>query len=152
MVGIVTDSIRLLPNTNYGRVNGMNELTKKRMKAILIDTVISTVVSSALEPLLKKKTKSSFVYTVVSPSVVFWGLEYAQLRLSGQTIGQKLMNIEVQNENGGEPTSEQILKRMVHRDMVSSIVYLKDRAAYDVYQGEKFPHDLYAHTMVKELN
>ncbi|MDQ0429528.1 putative RDD family membrane protein YckC [Planomicrobium stackebrandtii] len=130
----------------------MNELTKKRGKAILIDTVISSVISFALEPLLKKNTKSSFVYTVVSPSVIFWGLEYAQLRLSGQTIGQKLMSIEVQNENGGEPTSKQILKRMVHRDTVSPIVYLKDRDAYDAYQGEKLPHDLYAHTMVKELN
>ncbi|WP_185959993.1 RDD family protein [Planococcus soli] len=130
----------------------MNELAKKRGKAILIDTVISSVISFALEPLLKKNTKSSFVYTVVSPSVIFWGLEYAQLRLSGQTVGQKLMSIEVQNENGGEPTPEQILKRMVHRDTVSPIVYLKDRTYYDAYEGEKFPHDLYSHTMVKELN
>lgn len=130
----------------------MNELAKKRTKAILIDTAISTAVSFAVEPLLKRKTKGSFIYTVVSPTVIFWGLEYAQLRLKGQTVGQKMMGIEVQNEAGGEPTPEQILERMVHRDTVGSFIYLKDRAKFDAYEGEKFPHDLYSHTVVKEVD
>ena len=130
----------------------MNELTKKRAKALLIDTAISTAVSFAVEPLLKRKTKNSFIYTVMSPTVIFWGLEYAQLRLKGQTVGQKMMGIEVQNEADGEPTSEQILERMVHRDTVSPFVYLKDRAYYDAYEGEKFPHDLYSYTVVKEVD
>nr|WP_155799300.1 RDD family protein [Planococcus antarcticus] len=129
----------------------MTELTKKRMKAILIDTAISTSVSFAGEPLLKGKVKSRFVYTLVSPTVIFWGLEYAQLRLNGQTIGQKMMSIEVQKEDGGEPTPEQILKRVVHRNTVSPFVYLKDRAQYDAYEGEKFPHGLHSHTVVKEV-
>lgn len=129
----------------------MNGLTKKRAKALLIDTAISTAVSFAIEPLLKKKTKSGFLYTVVSPTAIFWGLEYAQMRLKGQTVGQKIMGIEVQNEAGGEPAPEQILERMVHRDTVSSFVYLKDRAHYDAYEGEKFPHDLYSYTVVKEV-
>ena len=129
----------------------MNELTKKRAKALLIDTAISTAVSFAVEPLLKRKTKNSFIYTVVSPTVIFWGLEYAQMRLKGQTVGHKVMGIEVQNEAGGEPTTEQILERMIHRDTVSPFVYLKDRAHYDAYEGEKFPHDLYSYTVVKEV-
>ena len=129
----------------------MNELTKKRTKALLIDTAISTAVSFAVEPLLKRKTKNSFIYTVVSPTVIFWGLEYAQMRLKGQTVGHKMMGIEVQNEAGGEPTPEQILERMVHRDTVGSFVYLKNRAHYDAYEGEKFPHDLYSYTVVKEV-
>ncbi|WP_394121827.1 RDD family protein [Planococcus donghaensis] len=130
----------------------MNELTKKRTKALLIDTAISTAVSFAIEPLLKRKTKNSFIYTVVSPTVIFWGLEYAQMRLKGQTVGHKMMGIEVQNEAGGEPTPEQILERIVHRDTVGPFVYLKDRAHYDAYEGEKFPHDLYSYTVVKEVN
>ena len=129
----------------------MNELAKKRAKAILIDTAISTAVSFAVEPLLKRKTKGSFIYTVVSPTVIFWGLEYAQLRIKGQTVGQKMMGIKVQNEAGGEPTPEQLLERMVHRDTVGPFIYLKDRAQYDAYQGEKFPHDLYSYTVVKEV-
>ncbi|ANU09697.1 RDD family protein [Planococcus antarcticus DSM 14505] len=129
----------------------MTELTKKRMKAILIDNAISTSVSFAVEPLLKGKVKSCFVYPLVSPTVIFWGLEYAQLRLNGQTIGQKMMSIEVQKEDGGELPPEQILKRVVHRNIVSPFVYLKDRAQYDAYEGEKFPHDLYSHTVVKEV-
>ncbi|MBD8014566.1 RDD family protein [Microbacterium sp. APC 3898] len=129
----------------------MNELMKKRTKALLIDTAISTAVSFAVEPLLKRKTKSSFVYTVVSPTVIFWGLEYAQMRLKGQTIGHRMMGIEVQNEAGGEPTPEQILERMVHRDTVSPFIYLKDRAQYDAYEGDRFPHDLYSYTVVKEV-
>ena len=129
----------------------MNKLTKKRAKAILIDTAISTAVSFAVEPLLKRKNKNSFIYTVVSPSVIFWGLEYAQLRIKGQTVGQKMMGIEVQNEAGGEPTPEQILERMVHRDLVGPFIYMKDRAKYDAYEGEKFPHDLYSYTVVKEV-
>ncbi|TWT06548.1 RDD family protein [Planococcus sp. CPCC 101016] len=130
----------------------MNELAKKRAKAILIDTAISTAVSFAVEPLLKRKTKGSFIYTVVSPTVIFWGLEYAQLRLKGQTVGQKMMGIEVQNEAGGEPTPEQILERMVHRDTIGPFVYLKDRAKFDAYEGGKFPHDLYSYTVVKEVD
>ena len=129
----------------------MNSLAKKRAKAILIDTAISTGVSFAAETVLRKKVKSEFALIVLMPTLVLWGLEYAQLRLSGQTIGQKALGIEIQSEDGGEPTSEQILKRVVHRDFASSFVYLRDRSKYDAYEGAKFPHDLYSHTFVKEV-
>lgn len=129
----------------------MNELAKKRAKAILIDTLVSTAVSLAVEPILKKKVKSSFIHTVVSPTVIFWGLEYAQLRTSGQTIGQKVMGIEIRNETDGVPTPEQILKRIVHRDTIAPIIYLKNREQYHIFEGEKFPHDVYAQTAVQEV-
>lgn len=129
----------------------MNSLSKKRAKAILIDTAISTAVSFAVEPFLRKKVKNEFVHAVLTPTFIFWGLEYAQLRLSGQTAGQKAMAIEIRSEDGGELESEQILKRLMHRDFSSTIMYLRDRDKFDAYEGEKFPHDLYAHTVVKEV-
>lgn len=129
----------------------MDSLMKKRVKGILIDTVISTAVSAAVEQVVKKKIKNSFFHTVAAPALVLYGLEYAQLRRSGQTIGQKAAGIKIQSENGGELTPEQIIKRMVHRDTASSILYLKDRKKYNVSSGAKFPHDVYAETVVKEV-
>ena len=128
----------------------MHDLTKKRTKAVLIDLVISTAASLALEQLLRKKIKSEAFHTIALPSLVFWGLEYAQLRLKGQTVGQKALGIKVESEDGSELTGDQILKRAVHRDTISSVSYLCDRKKYDVYEGEKFPHDIYSNTVVKE--
>ena len=129
----------------------MDNLMKKRMKGIMIDTAISIVVSLAVEQAVKKKVKNSFFHAVVAPAFVLYGLEYAQLRISGQTIGQKAMGTEIQSETGGELTSEQIVKRMVHRDTASSILYWKDRKKYNASGGAKFPHDVYAETVVKEV-
>lgn len=128
----------------------MNELTKKRGKAILIDTAISTAATLALEPFFKKETKKSFLYTMAVPTAIFWGLEYVQLRTRGHTIGQKAMGIEIRDEAGGELNSEQILKRLIHRDTVATISYLKDREQFDAQNGARFPHDIYSGTVVKE--
>lgn len=128
----------------------MYELTKKRTKAVMVDSVVSTVVTAALEPVLRKKIKNETFLQVVLPTAVFWGLEYAQLRLKGQTLGQKAFGIKVESEDGGELTDAQILKRVVHRDTIGPLAYLRDRQKYADSQGEKFPHDAYANTFVKE--
>lgn len=129
----------------------MYDLTKKRAKAAVVDSVISTAVSLALEPLLRKKIKNETFLQVAAPTLVFWGLEYAQLRLQGQTLGQKALGIRIESENGGELTAEQILKRMMHRDTIGPVAYLGSREKYAETKGEKFPHDAYAHTLVKEV-
>ena len=129
----------------------MNELTKKRLKAMLIDTAVSSIVSAALEPLVKKKVKSSFVPNVIMPSVVLWGLEAAEIGLAGQTLGQKAMGIKIVTADGGKPTTGQLLKRAMHRDSLSSMSYLKDRKSFEGNGGATFPHDLYAGTLVKEV-
>ena len=129
----------------------MNELTKKRLKAMLIDTAVSSIVSAALEPLVKKKVKSSFVPNVIMPSVVLWGLEAAEIGLAGQTLGQKAMGIQIVTPDGSKPTTGQLLKRAVHRDSLSGIRYLKDRKGFEAKGGATFPHDLYAGTLVKEV-
>lgn len=130
----------------------MYRVTKKRAKALLIDSVIAATVSLGAELLLKKRIKSPFFHQIVSPSLVFWGLEYAQLRVNGQTVGQKAIGIALKDEAGGELSAEQILKHIVHRDTIGAFMYVKNRARYDSYKGEKYPHDLYAHTVVKEVD
>lgn len=126
----------------------MNELTKKRAMAMGIDTVVSSIVSSALEPLVKKGVKGSFVPAVILPSVVLWGLEAAQISLFGQTLGQKAVGIKVITEDGEKPEAGQILKRAMHRDTVSAVSYLKHRKEFDISGGIVFPHDRYAETLV----
>ena len=128
----------------------MKRLMKKRMKAIAIDTAISVGVSLMLEPLVRNKLKNKVVYDTVVPSLLFWGLEYAQMRMSGQTIGHKMAGIIIDTTDGSAMSSEQILKRLLHRDSISTLSYLKDRGKYDFYEGTKLPHDLYADTVVKE--
>lgn len=128
----------------------MNRLMKKRIKAMAIDTAITMGATALLEPLVRNKLKNKAVYDAVAPSLIFWGLEYAQIRLSGQTIGHKAAGIVIDTTDGSELTSGQILKRLIHRDTVSTLSYLRDRAKYDFYEGTKLPHDLYADTVVKE--
>ncbi|RNF41262.1 RDD family protein [Planococcus salinus] len=128
----------------------MNQLTKKRAKAILIDTLLATGVSVVIESALRRKMDNEFFYVVVLPTLTLWGLEYAQIKTTGQTAGQKLMGIKVVSENSGELNGEQILKRAAHRDFISTFTYLRHRQEYDVYNGSKFPHDVYAETAVIE--
>ncbi|MGI2328099.1 RDD family protein [Planococcus sp. YIM B11945] len=129
----------------------MNELAKKRAKAILIDILVSTVVTAAVEPILRKKVKSEAFHVVATPTLVLWGLEYAQTKAFGQTLGQKAMGIQVVSEDGGELTSGQILKRIVHRDTAGSFAYMANRKKYDAFEGGQFAHDLYAGTEIKEV-
>lgn len=129
----------------------MNELTKKRTKAIVLDIMIANSVVLVVEPLLKKKIKSEFFHAMVTQSVVFWTLEYTQVKLVGQTAGQRMAGIKLKSENGEELTSEQIIKRVLHRDFPSLVQYWRNREEYDAYQGTKFPHDVYAGTVVKEV-
>ncbi len=129
----------------------MNALTKKRAKALMIDSFVSSVVAGALEPLVKKQVKTNFVHTVILPSVVLWGLEAAQIGLSGQTLGQKAMGIKIVTTNGNKPTTCQLLKRSMHRDSLTTIAYLKNRHAFEGKDGSVLPQDRYAGTRVTML-
>ncbi|WP_033540975.1 RDD family protein [Planococcus sp. CAU13] len=128
----------------------MKRLMKKRLKAAVIDTTITMGVLAVMEPLVRNKLKNKAVYDIFAPSLVYWGLEYAQLRMNGQTIGHKAAGMVIDTTDGSAMSSEQILKRVVHRDLISPFSYLRDRAKYDFYEGTKLPHDLYADTVVKE--
>lgn len=128
----------------------MKRLMKKRVKAAAVDTAIAMGVLAVLDPLVRNKLKNKAVYDVLAPSLVYWGLEYAQMRMSGQTIGHKTAGMIIDTTDGSAMSSEQILKRLVHRDLISPISYLRDRPKYDFYEGSKLPHDIYADTVVKE--
>ena len=128
----------------------MKSMTKKRLGAVMIDSVIAATVSLGVEYVLRKKVKSEFVHTVVTPTVLFWGLEYAQLRKNGQTIGYKAMGLALENKDGSKPTDAQIAKRILYRDTISTFDYLKDRQNFAQRDGAIFPHDRFAQTVVKE--
>jgi uncharacterized RDD family membrane protein YckC len=128
----------------------MKRLMKKRITAMAIDTAITIGVAAALEPLFRNKMKDKITYDTVMPTVIFWGLEYAQMRTNGQTIGHKIAGIVVDTTDGSALSSEQIVRRLLHRDSISMISYLRDRGKYAFYEGTKLPHDLYADTVVKE--
>ena len=129
----------------------MNSITKKRTKAFMIDVAISSVVTAGVEYFLRKKIKNEAVHAFVTPMAVMWALEYTQLRQNGQTIGYKRMGLALENEEGSELTSCQILKRMAYRDSVSTFDYLKNPKAFERQEGEILPHDRYSNTVVKEL-
>lgn len=128
----------------------MKRLMKKRMKAMAIDTAITMGVTAALEPLFRNKLKNKAAYDTIAPSLVFWGLEFAQMRMSGQTIGHKVAGIVIDTTDGSAMSSDQIVRRLIHRDSISMFSYLRDREKYDFYEGTKLPHDLYADTVAKE--
>lgn len=129
----------------------VKSVTKKRTKAILIDATISSVVTAGVEYFLRKKVKNEAVHALVTPTVVMWALEYAQLRQNGQTIGYKAMGLALENEDGSDLISSQILKRMAYRDAVSTFDYLKNPKAFEELDGAILPHDRFSNTVVKEI-
>ena len=127
----------------------MDKLLKKRGKAFAVDLMVSAAVTAAVEPLLRKKIKQEWFHALITPTAVFWGLEYAQLKTCGQTVGHKTAGIKIENADGGELTGEQILKRVAHRDSVMALQWFKERGQETSAQ---MPHDRYAHTVVRELD
>ncbi|WP_107948921.1 RDD family protein [Lysinibacillus parviboronicapiens] len=129
----------------------MQSITKKRTKAFLIDLAISSVVTVGVEYVLRKKVKTEVVHALVTPTVVMWALEYAQLRQNGQTIGYKKMGLALESEDGTKLTSAQLIKRIAYRDTVSTFDYVKNPKSFEKQQGEILPHDHFSHTNVKEI-
>ncbi|RUL48707.1 MULTISPECIES: RDD family protein [Lysinibacillus] len=129
----------------------MKSITKKRTKAFIIDLAISGVVTAGVEYVLRKKIKNEAFHHLVTPTAVLWGLEYAQIRKGGQTIGYKAAKLALQNEDGSPLTCQQITKRMVYRDIVSTFDYLLKRQDFEQEDGALLPHDRVARTIVKEV-
>lgn len=130
----------------------MEHITKKRLKAILIDSFLSGVVSYGAECILRKKIKNEAFHAVVLPFATQYTLEYVQLKTTGSTVGYKLMGLELANEDDGELTGKQIVKRMVHRDTTSTIEYIRDRKKFAEQDGAVFPHDKRTGTIVREVS
>lgn len=130
----------------------MKTLTKKRLKASIIDSIISSTVLYGTTYMLRKKIKSKTFHEVISPAIVSWGLEYIQLRKSGQTIGYKLMGLKLENSEGNIPSNKEIIKRLIHRDTIAPILYIKNKEAFEGENGATFPHDKFSNTVVKEVN
>lgn len=128
----------------------MKPITKKRTKALLLDLTVSSFVTLGVEHFLRKKIKNEAVHVFLTPTVVMWALEFAQLRKNGQTIGYKKMGLVLENETGSALTPVQILKRIGYRETWSTIDYLKNRKAFESKDGAVLPHDRFAKTVVKE--
>ncbi|MGM8212188.1 RDD family protein [Virgibacillus sp. W0430] len=129
----------------------MKAITKKRTKAFFIDLAVSTAVTAGVECLLRKKVKKEAIHALLTPTLVMWTLEYAQLRKTGQTIGYKQLGLTLEGEHGAKLTRRQLIKRMAYRDTVSSFSYLGNRQAFEKNEGKQLPHDFYAGTIVKEV-
>lgn len=129
----------------------MKPITKKRTKAFFIDLAISAAVTAGVEYVLRKKIKNEAFHALVTPTVVLWSLEYAQLRKSGQTFGYKKMGLTLEDQEGKELDCKQIVKRMAYRDILSTVDYIKGPKSFEQGEGEILPHDTYAGTVVKEI-
>lgn len=126
----------------------MDTLTQNRIKAFCIDFGISTALTIGIEQLLRKKIKNEAFHALVTPTVVMWGLEYAQLRRTNQTVGLRLKGLEIESENNLPINSKQIFKRMAYRDTILTLNYLKNPKKFE--DGTQLPHDRYAGTIIVE--
>jgi len=129
----------------------VNSISKKRTKAFLIDIAISSAVTAGVEYILRKKVKNEAIHAIVTPTVVMWSLELAQLRKKGQTVGYKKMGLVLENKIGTRVTSSQIIKRIAYRDSISTFDYLKNPKAFEQQNGQLLPHDSFSGTIVKEI-
>lgn len=130
----------------------MKRLTSKRTKAVLIDGVIAGLLSFGVEQLVRKKVNSEFVHTVITPTLITYAIEACQMSRGGQTIGYKLMGLELKNDDGTPVTAEQAFKRALHRDTLTVVAYFKDRADFELENGAVLPHDKAFHMHVSEKN
>ncbi|AKG05180.1 RDD family protein [Salimicrobium jeotgali] len=126
----------------------MKPVTKKRTYAVLIDIAFSGIINAAAENFLRKKVKNEAFLTLVLPTLITWGMEYGQLKYSGQTLGYKLMELRLESGDGSPLTSGQILKRIAHRDFASSIAYMRDRKNFSRDEGRSLAQDRFAGTIV----
>ncbi len=129
----------------------MHDITKKRVKAYLIDLAVSTTVSLITESLLQKKFKSPAYYNLVHPTLIQWSLEYAQLKCEGRTLGYKQAGLKLESTNGEKLTSSQILKRMAYRDSIGAFSYFKNREKFEGPAGSQFPYERSAGVKVREV-
>ncbi|SIS49459.1 RDD family protein [Salimicrobium flavidum] len=129
----------------------MEPITKKRTYAVLIDMALSNLVVAGVEAAIRKKVKvkNEAVHNLLNPTLITWGLEYAQLKCCSQTVGYKLMGLKLESEDGSPLTSSQIIRRMAYRDFASSISYMKDKENFTQDEGRSLPQDRFSHTIVK---
>ncbi len=130
----------------------MERITKKRIKAYLIDLMISSAVTAGVEYVLRKKIKNEAFHALVTPTAVMWTIEYAQIKKTGQTIGYRSQGLVLESQSETEPLQpEQILKRMAYRDVVSTFTYFKSPTKFEEKEGAVLAQDRYAKTLVKEV-
>lgn len=131
----------------------MEELTRKRAKALVIDSMIAAAVGGILSYLWRKRSgKSDFTSEVAIPQLTMWGLELVQMKRRGRTIGHDIAGIRIESEHGEAPGTVQLLKRILHRETLSQLLLLTRQSEYQIYKGTKFPHDVYAKTVVKAVD
>lgn len=129
----------------------MNSITKKRIKAYFIDFVVSGLAVGTVEYLLRKKVKSEVVHILITPVVVPWSLECIQLKISGQTLGYKIMGLSLEGADTSDLTRKQIAKRMLYRQTVSPFKFLAHPIEFSKINGNALPHDHAANTFVREV-
>ena len=130
----------------------MNPLTKKRVQAVLIDGIVAGLISYGVEQVVRKKVKSEFVHAVITPTLVSYALEACQMRRGGQTLGYKVLGLELKHDDGTPITAKQALQRAIHRDTCSVVSYVKHRGHFEAENGSVLPHDRAFHMHVIEKN
>lgn len=129
----------------------MKSITKKRTKAYFIDLAVSTAVTGVTEYFLRKKVKNEAVHALVTPTAVMCTLECIQLLKNGQTVGYKKMGLVLESEDGKDLRANQLLKRILYRDTLSTFQFLGNSQQFEKSNGEILPHDSVARTIVKEV-
>lgn len=129
----------------------MQPITKKRLRAYLIDLAVSTTVTLTVETILEKKIKSRIFHNLVSPTAIMWSLEYVQLKCGGQTLGYRQAGLKLESTDGERLSTSQIMKRMAYRDSIGTFSYLKNRKNFEGEDGSQFPYDRSVGVEVKEV-
>ncbi|AQQ52347.1 RDD family protein [Planococcus lenghuensis] len=128
----------------------MEQLTKRRVKASAIDFAMATAITLTIEQLLRKKIKNEAFHVLITPTAVQWGLEFIQLKQSGQTVGYKQQGLVLENSHGSELATMQIAKRIFYRDTIGPWVYWKERKKLESGNGAILPQDRFSGTIVRE--
>ncbi|RDB33988.1 RDD family protein [Exiguobacterium sp. RIT594] len=131
----------------------MDGLLKRRIGAGVVDLVVQGMVSGLLEKTVLKRIKNKAVHSLITEPVVNFLIETVQLSTgSGQTVGQRLFQIQVVSENGQPLAVKQIAKRIVYRETIAPIKGWKNRKVY-LRDGSILPEDEFAGTrVIRKIN
>ena len=78
----------------------MRRLTKKRFKAFLIDITILSVLGISILVILMINVNKSFLFIFGLTTAGIYGLFFCKDVINGQSIGKKILKLQIVTENG----------------------------------------------------
>lgn len=94
-----------------------NTLLERRFKALIIDIGILMVIHILITILFMLVVSSNLMYNHVMTSIIVYGLFFCKDMVNGQSVGKRLLKLQVVSDKGGAVT----LPKLIARNLVALV-------------------------------